>query len=154
MVEVRRLNVKEEEPITNIYDCAGPSQINLALISTLDGVIYLINHRTNSRLYRVDLKLTQAQNQMKPSSLNILYFMGPYHVFDAKINPFLVIHDMKSGLYLLNLITEERTPIFDPSQVRNKPPPETPMRSIADVTLHQFKAMGYELESKQLLNCH
>jgi len=55
MVEVRRLKVKEEEPITNVYNCTGPDQINLALISTLDGVIYLINHRTNSRLCRTDL---------------------------------------------------------------------------------------------------
>jgi len=43
---------------------------------------------------------------------------------------------MKSGLYLLNLVTEERTPIYDPSLVRNKPPPETPVRSIADVNVH------------------
>jgi len=56
MVEVRRLNVKEEEPITHIYNCTGPNHVNLAIISTLDGVIYLINHRTNSRLTRVDLK--------------------------------------------------------------------------------------------------
>ena len=41
--------------------------------------------------------------------------MGPYQVFDVKMNPLLVIHDMKSGLYILNLVTEERTPIFDPS---------------------------------------
>jgi hypothetical protein len=99
-------------------------------------VIYLINHITNIKLYRADLKLSKVQDQLRPSSLNVLYFMGPYSVFDKDTNPILVIHDMKSGLYLLNLVTEDRTPIFDPSQVRDQPSPDTPMRSIADVTLH------------------
>lgn len=154
MAEVRRLNVPEREPITHIYNCDGAHQVNLALVSTLDGVIYMINHRTNTRLYRADLKLHQPKDNFKPSNLNVLYFMGPYSIFDVKQNPLLVVHDMKSGLYLINLVTEERTPIFDPSQVRNKPPSDSPMRSIADVNLHQLKAMGYELESKQLFNCH
>lgn len=88
----------------------------MCILSTLDGVIYLINHRTNSRLYRSDLKQAKVlNNELRPASLNILYFMEPYSIFDIKTNPLLVIHDMKSGLYILNLVTEERTPIFDPS---------------------------------------
>ena len=154
MAEVRRLNVSEKEPIINIYNCDGAHQANLALISTLDGVIYLINHRTNTRIYRADLKVNKFNDSFKPSSMNVLYFMGPYFNFDFKSNPLLVIHDMKSGLYIFNLVNEERTPIFDPSQVRNKPPPDTPVRSIKDVNVHQLKAMGYELDSKQFFNCN
>lgn len=55
------------------------------------------------------------KDKFMPSYLNVLYYMGPYFKFDLKINPILVVHDMKSGLYLLNLVTEERTPICDPS---------------------------------------
>jgi hypothetical protein len=69
-------------------------------------MIYLINHQVKSLVLKIDL--TNIKNTSLPG-MNVIYFMGPYSTFDKDKNPLLVVHDMKNGLYILNVVKQTKT---------------------------------------------
>jgi len=44
LIEKRRITVPDQEPVTHIHECSGPSQIGLIIFCTINGAVYLVNH--------------------------------------------------------------------------------------------------------------
>ena len=74
-------------------------------------------------MLKVNLNNVHASTDQTPS--NIVYFMGPYSQFCREKNPLLVIHDLKHGLYLLDLSTTKKTQILYSKNDRNLSGPKT-----------------------------
>jgi hypothetical protein len=100
--------VKEIEPILFINECLGINQKNLVYFTTLNGIVYLMNHRSKSKLLRVDLNHISDIPGMRITSANVVYSMIPYSKFDKDKCPLLLIHDRNNGVFLLNIVTLDK----------------------------------------------
>lgn len=79
----------------------------------MSGIVYLVNHRTNSKLLRVDLNHISDLPGVRCTSANVVYAMTNYGKFDNKKNPVIVIHDRNNGVFMLNIVTLEKSQIIE-----------------------------------------
>ena len=81
----------------------------MVYFSTLNGIVYLMNHRTGSKLLRVDLNHISDVPGVRCTSANVVYSLINYGRFDNKKNPVLLIHDRNNGVFMLNILTLEKS---------------------------------------------
>lgn len=103
------MSVKEPEPILYISECVDQHQKNLVFFSTLNGLVYLMNHRSAAKLLRVDLNHISDVPGTRFTSANVVYAMCQYARFDKEKNPILLIHDRNNGVFFLNIVTLEKS---------------------------------------------
>ena len=72
----------QKEPVTHIYELAGPTQAGLILTGQIDGSIIVINYATQAKI--LDLRVTPP---------NVLFYMRPYADFHVEHNPVLLINE-------------------------------------------------------------
>ena len=102
LVEARCIQLQEQEPLLYLNECMGPNQKNLIFFTTLNGIIFLLNHRTREKVFRVELN-SLVDGQKK---LNVVYALSAYRKFEKDLNPIFVVHDRVNGVYMINLATK------------------------------------------------
>jgi len=105
--EHRRVALQEKEPLLYIEECLGPHQTNTVLFGTLSGTIYLLNHRSKPAQTIQKVHLSQGNQP------NVLFGLVQYAMFCCNKNPFLVVHDRNYGVFVLNMVTQEKAHILD-----------------------------------------
>lgn len=65
-----------------------------------------MNHRTKITLLKVDLNIISESFNIRP---NVVYSLIPYYKFEKDKNPLLIINDRINGVYILNLLTLQKS---------------------------------------------